>query len=151
VPAAALDDPEDALLDDMEAIVPLATRQLRSRGFTVGAEAGTFAVYVKALPEDDASASAARADALAGVEALRTALAGRTGADARVHINTTLHVGAVVLAGGSVKGGALMRLSSWVPECAVDGIAASTEMLEGLDVDSEPIEGAAALRLVAPR
>ncbi|MGE0396868.1 MAG: serine/threonine-protein kinase [Kofleriaceae bacterium] len=135
VAAGALDEPDEHLLDDMEAILPAATRELATHGFRVAFDASTSALFVLALPPDDAIA---RRDAVRVLCDLERSMAARSTRDARAALCFTLRTGQVLVSDdGSVRGGDLLGIASWVRPERVAGLVAYLPVIEGLALRTE--------------
>jgi eukaryotic-like serine/threonine-protein kinase len=150
VAPASLEDPDEALLADLEGVLPLAGGFHRARGFAAAMEAGNSLLMTVLLPDDRAEDATTRAQAVSAARELDAALVARPGRDARVHVNLVLHAGRVLIAGEKVKGGELMRLSAWVPDVNLDGVAGTAEALAGLDLATDPVAGGDGLLRILP-
>jgi serine/threonine-protein kinase len=135
VDPAALDEPSDSLLDDMESARPRADAALLAAGFLLVQETGTSTLFVRTLPDDAAAALAIRKKAVAAVAALWRAHSTRAPADARVELCVCLHVDVVWLDGPAIDGGPLFD-TSWAPETGA-GVFATVDVLDGTDVVSD--------------
>ena len=135
---ALLDEPPEALLDDMASILPTAEAFLVGHGFLLAYESGDSALYV--LPYDDKVAAAA-ASAHAGVidlaAMLLPTLRVRPGAHDGVHINLFLHVGDAYLMDGEVAGGSILDSTDWVltQETSRYGLYASNTFCRDVQLD----------------
>ena len=125
---AALAAPDESLLDDMDAIVPLAVEQLAAAGFRVAVDSGTAALLVLPLRAEDAGA---RARALACVSEAWRHIDERATKHPRVVVALVVHVDDAVLSGSKVRG-SVTRFATWVPG-TLDGVMASDAVLDGLD------------------
>jgi serine/threonine-protein kinase len=93
VPAQALDDPNDALLDDIDDAMDMASSELRMLGFVPFLEAGTRILYHRPIePGQPATLAQACDRALADARAVYRALASRPGSDARICVTLRLHL-----------------------------------------------------------
>ncbi|WP_437732359.1 serine/threonine-protein kinase [Sorangium sp. So ce1335] len=145
----AMEDPDDALLADMDDVLPLASRFLSARGFTAALETGNSLLFFRELAAPEASDRASRRDIVDTALLLERELRHRKGRDARVHVNVCLHAGQVLMRASEVVGGELMDVAAWAPEIELPGVTATQAMLDGLDLDAELLECAPALRRVA--
>jgi eukaryotic-like serine/threonine-protein kinase len=128
----AMAEPEERLLEDLEAVLPFATAELGRAGFQVVTETGTSLLLVLERPEDERQDDELRRAALATVATLHEGLQRREGRDERVHVRIWAHAGNVqIAAGGKVVAGGLLEVASWLPEVTVDGVFASPEALAG--------------------
>ncbi|XXX75123.1 serine/threonine-protein kinase [Sorangium sp. So ce134] len=144
----AADEPDDALLADMDEVLPLASRLLAARGFVAAMETGNTLLCFKELaaaPSDLAS----RREIVEAALLLERELLQRKGRDARVRVNLCLHAGPALVRASEFVGGELMDVEAWAPEAKLPGVLATAAMLDGLDVEAEPLEDAPGLRRVA--
>jgi len=130
VDPAALEDPDDALIDELEAISALARERLASRGFLLARQLGHTLLFVRLL---DSNPELARHLRRASLDASRDLAGELGGRDARVHVNLSLHAGTVGVVGDKLRPGPLLDAASWAPDERVDGVHASPEVLAGLD------------------
>ncbi|WP_437673402.1 serine/threonine-protein kinase [Sorangium sp. So ce131] len=136
----AMEDPDDALLTDMDEVLPLASRLMAAKGFGVALRTGNTLLLVKELAGPERSDGASRRAVVSAALALDGALGERRGRDARVHVSLCAHVGRALLRSSEVVGGELMDVEAWVPEAKRPGVAATAAMLDGLDLEAEPLE-----------
>jgi serine/threonine-protein kinase len=141
VAAGAVEDDAGAAWADVESLLEAAGDYLRPRGFLTALQTGNSALYARLLADEPSAELAERRDAVGAALALGRLLAGRAGRDPRVHLNLCVHVGRLLVAGDKVRGGALMRLASWVPDADLDGVVGSPTAFEGLALATDPIEG----------
>lgn len=100
---------DEALLGDLEAVLPAAERALAAAGFALALDLGTSAVFAS----HQCDAAAAVATALA----VWDQLACRPHRDRRVRIGICVHRAAATLLGAEVQSGTLLQPASWgVPE-----------------------------------
>jgi serine/threonine-protein kinase len=100
---------DEALIADLEAVLPAAERALSEHGLSLALDLGTSAVFI-APARDTAEVVQA---ALATWERLQQ----RPGRDARVRIGMCIHRGLATVAGDRVEPCALLRPESWgMPE-----------------------------------
>ncbi|MCG8417853.1 MAG: serine/threonine protein kinase [Proteobacteria bacterium] len=141
--ADALDEPDDALLDDLESLVPEAARVLEARGFLLAYERGNSALFVTSLPSDPAAEAALREQEVNTALSLLDVMRVRPTCDPRVRVNLYLHVDEAVIQGQQVKSGRLLDCSSWTPAVAGDHVVAggavfaSGDVLRGLGLKSQ--------------
>ncbi len=134
VPAADLEEPDESLLDDIEAIGKACADALRPAGFEPVLDASTTILFAR-VGDDDVVNVVTRVR-----ELLRT-LGARSHRDPRVEISFVIHVDAVLASQGVVKGGALLQLAAWVPVDRVPGIVAHRAVVETLGVPLESLSG----------
>ncbi|WP_437936221.1 serine/threonine-protein kinase [Sorangium sp. So ce341] len=145
----AADEPDDALLADMDAVLPRASRFLAARGFGAAMQTGNTLLFFKELAAPAPSDRASRREIVEAALLLERELSERGGRDARVHVNLCLHAGRALMRASEVVGGEVMDVEAWAPEVALPGVLATAAMLDGLDVDAEPLERAPELLRVA--
>ena len=105
---------DDALLDDVDAVLPLAERELAAGGFVFARDLGEAVLFVR--PDID------RAAARAAVRAAAAAVDARPGRDPRVAVRFVLHEADVVLVEGRASGGPLCDPAGWGLPDDADGI-----------------------------
>ncbi len=127
--------PDEALLDDLEAVLPAAVGALEAAGLRLAVQTGTSALLSTPRPDEAGEDARTRRGALIALGALVRRLAGRAGRDPRVRVRASAHVGrATIGPDGAIAGGELMQLASWVPDLDAAGVVASAEALAGLDL-----------------
>ena len=103
---------DEAVLQDLEAVMPEAERALGATGFAVAVDLSSSAVFVGRV-----SADAAIAAAQATWHALRH---GRR--HPRVQVGLCVHRGPLVFAGGEMQPSPLLRLVTWEVPDVIDGV-----------------------------
>lgn len=146
--ATAMEDPDDALLADMEEVLPLAIRIMTPKGFNVAVQTGNTMLLVTELAGTGLLEEASRREIVGAAIDLLRELDRRSSKDARVHVNICLHAGPVFTASARIIGGELMDLGAWVPDQAISGVVATPPILDGLELDIEPVEGSPGLARV---
>jgi serine/threonine-protein kinase len=141
VDADALEEPDEAVIADMEEVLPIAARIMEPKGFTIPVQTGNTMLFVTHLKGTGLHEQSARRDVIAAALELNLALLRRPGRDPRVNANIVLHAGAVFTTSEKVIGGELMDLGVWVPERCMPGVVATEAMLDGLEIDTRPVEG----------
>jgi hypothetical protein len=139
---ASLDEPDDRILADLDAILPRAAAILARRGLRPALELGNAALFVMELPGcgdggggvgGDGGAveveRVARAELLEAARSMHAELAERPGRDERIEVSVWLHAGPVVLDERGAWSGPLLDVAAWVPEVAAAGVHASEAML----------------------
>ncbi|WP_437958702.1 serine/threonine-protein kinase [Sorangium sp. So ce119] len=135
----ALEEPDAELLDDFEAVLPLALGALADAGFAAAVEAGTAALVTADRPLDPAGDQAARRRAVDAALSLMRRLDARAGRDPRVHVRLCVHAGELVAGtDGALTGGDLLELAAWLPEGTAHGVFASPAVLDGLGIAAQP-------------
>lgn len=131
----ALDEPDDRLLADIEAILPFVSSELNEAGLGLSSETGSSLLLTVDRSDDAARDEQARRSVVEAALAIHRRLAGRVGRDPRVHVRLCLHVGELLRnAEGASVGGELLEVARWVPDRADDGVFASPKALAGLGV-----------------
>lgn len=149
----AMDDPDEALLANMDEVLPLVARLLASKGFEATTQTGNttllFMDLESSLESTERSDTALRHEVVRAALDLERRLDQREGRDARVHVSICLHVGWVFMRTSRAIGGALMDLGAWLPRTPLPGVVATSAMLDGLALDAEPLDGAPGLSWIA--
>lgn len=131
--SGALDEPDDRLLLDIEAILPFVASELTEAGLSLVVETGSSLLFAVDRAEDPEQDKQARRGAVEAARAIYRRLEGRAGRDPRVHVRLCLHVGEVLSSPeGALTGGELLEVAGWVSDRAEDGVFASAEILGGL-------------------
>lgn len=130
---------DERLLDQMDAVLDEAERQLTDAGFHVGLEGSSSTLYVRVLPAGEDQESSERKESAAVVAKLYRTLVERYASGSPLHVNICLHRDYALVSDGVVNGGDLMRLERWAPEADQPGIVGSLAAFEGLDVNTEPV------------
>ena len=125
-----LEEPDECLLDAIDAVGTACANALRPVGFEAVLDASTTVLFVRPLGDDAEEAK----DVGDTIKRLRDVSALRP--DPRIAISIVVHVDAVLASRGVAKGGALLQLASWVPVHRVPGIVAQRALVPGLDVES---------------
>jgi serine/threonine-protein kinase len=129
------DDIDDALGDDISAILDLAEDELGEAGYTIAFTTGNSVLGVRVLPDDPAESVRARGAALAHALALHASIAARPGADPRAHPKICVHVDGLTLRSGAqvtVTGGALVNANAWAPLGDTDAVCATERAADGV-------------------
>ena len=127
--ADTADADSDQLLDDVSAVLDAAEQKLREGGWQLPLQTGNALLAAKVLPEPEATAGPARAQARHVAQTLFEDFASRPGAHADVHVNICLHVdGAEVKESGDVPGGKeivggeITSIAKWAPQENIAGV-----------------------------
>ena len=127
------DDLDDALGDDLGAVLDLAEDRLRRAGFALAQVTGNGILGVRVEPVGEGVA--ARRAALVAAVALHGALGARRLPDPRIHANVLVHAADVVVREAprlEIVGGALLMTSAWAAREALSGVVATPAAVEGL-------------------
>lgn len=141
---ASIDDPDEALLASLDALLPRASAALAGLGLRPALEMGDAVLYLLDLPPDAAAARAARADLLAAALALHDDLAARSGAGGRIEVTLCLHAGLPEPSAAPLPPmlehteSTLLDVAAWVPDPPVPGVHASPGMLAGTPYAAGP-------------
>jgi hypothetical protein len=134
----ALGDEDEARLAELESALPLATTELGAAGMVVVQETSTRALLVD--PEE-ASPERRRRVLDAASEAFARVAAGPA-KRGRIALGLAVHEGELLLgAEGTLLGGGLLDLASWVP-AAPAGVIASSALVEDREPRADPVLGA---------
>ncbi|MBK7197562.1 MAG: serine/threonine protein kinase [Myxococcales bacterium] len=131
----AMADPDDALLADLEGLLPLAEARLTAAGYPVALHGGNLLLAARAIDGDDALA---RTGAIEVGRAVAAALEARPDRDPRVGFVCVVHAAVALCAGDQVRAGDLTDVAYWSPDPEVRGLVATRAALDGL-----PVVGAA--------
>lgn len=110
-PSSALDE---ALLTDLEGVLPAAERLLGEHGFALAVDLGSSAVFVSTTGTAD--------DHLAAARAVLHQLDRRPARDPRVRVGLCVHHGVASLHGSEVEPGPLLRPATWNIPDDLDGV-----------------------------
>jgi predicted Ser/Thr protein kinase len=103
------DELDEALIADLEGVLPAVERQLGERGFALALDLGTSALFVAPGHDPAAGVNAA----IAAWDALEA----RTGRDPRVRVGLCVHRGVATVTGHRIEPCALLRPETWgMPE-----------------------------------
>ncbi|MEZ4403813.1 MAG: serine/threonine-protein kinase [Kofleriaceae bacterium] len=127
----AMLDPDQAMLDDLDGLLPLAQARLVDAGFPVVLHGGNLVLAAHPVAADDAGP---RTAAIELARAVAAALDARPARDPRVEFVVAVHAGTALCAGDEVRGGDLIDLAYWSPDPSVRGVVATRAALEGLPV-----------------
>jgi serine/threonine-protein kinase len=114
---------DEALLGDLEAVLPAAERALAAAGFSLALDLGSSAVFARHHCSPD--------DAVATALALWDQLAARPQRDPRVRVGLCVHRASATFHGAEIRAGTLLRPASWgIPE-DIEGVWATSAIREG--------------------
>jgi serine/threonine-protein kinase len=114
---------DEALVNDLEAVLPAAERALAAAGFALALDLGSSAVF--AHPGCDAH------HAIATAIAVWDELAHRRQRDHRVRIGICVHRAQATFQGAEIRSGTLLRPASWGIPDELDGVWATSAVAEG--------------------
>lgn len=127
----AMDEPDDALLADLESLLPSAEAQLASAGYPAIFHSGNLLLTGRPVGGDDAPA---RHAAIEDARRLAAALDARPDRDPRVGFVVVVHFGTALCAGDAIRAGDLTDVAYWTPDPEVRGTVATRAALDGLPV-----------------
>lgn len=130
-----LAEPDDALLVDLDNLLPLAESLLDAAGYTAAVQSGNVTLWAKPLPDDDAPA---REAAVQLARDVANALDARPDRDPRVGFVVVAHAAIALCEGDAIRAGDLCDIAQWTPDPDLRGPLATEAALDGL-----PITGAA--------
>jgi serine/threonine protein kinase len=129
---------DDAMLYDMESVLPLAWSYLRDHGCLLAYENGNSGLFVRPLAPDSAFGDRFRRESVDLATRLLHALQRRPGRVPQVAVSVHLHLGEVELADSIVTGGPLLDLPLWVAsisnQVSADILLGSAAVVANLDV-----------------
>jgi hypothetical protein len=114
---------DEALLTDLEAVLPAAERALAAAGFALALDLGSSAVFA----HHGCDAQRAIATALA----VWDQLAARPHRDPRVRIGICVHRAAATLHGAEIRSGTLLKPATWGIPDDLDGVWATAAAGDG--------------------
>jgi hypothetical protein len=114
---------DEALVTDLEAVLPAAERALAAAGFALALDLGASAVFAHHHCDAD--------HAVATAIAVWDQLAQRRHRDPRVRIGICVHRAAAVFHGTEIRSGTLLRPASWGIPDEIDGVWATAAVGDG--------------------
>jgi len=114
---------DEAVLGDLEAVLPAAERALAAAGFALALDLGSRAVFARHACSGD--------DALVTALAVWDQLAARPHRDARVAIGICVHRAPATFQGAEIRAGTLLRPASWGIPDEIDGVWATCAVVGG--------------------
>ncbi len=127
----AMDEPDDALLVDLEALLPSAEQALAAAGYPPVFHSGNLLLTGRPVGADDA---ADRHAAIDQARALAALLDARPARDPRVGFVVVVHFGTALCADDAIRAGDLTDVAYWTPDPSVRGTVATRAALDGLPV-----------------
>ncbi|WP_437733531.1 serine/threonine-protein kinase [Sorangium sp. So ce1335] len=142
VDASHLEEPDDALLADLEVVLPFIAAELTNAGLMSAAETGTSVLFTARRPDEPASDVASRRRLVDAALSIDQRLRARAGRDPRIHVRLCLHAGELLDAGEAAPmAGKLLEVAAWVPDEVEDGVFASPEVLAELALSTMDVVG----------
>jgi serine/threonine-protein kinase len=134
VEAMDLEDPDESLVDAIEAVGSAWSDALRAARFEPILDASTTVLFVRVVDGDEATQ-------VADTVARARELLRRPVPDPRIAISVVIHTDSVLAAQNVAKGGALLQLAAWIPTERVVGLVAQRRVVDGLDLEVESMGG----------
>jgi eukaryotic-like serine/threonine-protein kinase len=113
---------DEAVLGDLESVLPAAERALAAAGFALALDLGSSAVFARHPCSAD--------DAVATAIAVWDQLAQRPHRDARVRIGLCVHRASATFHGTEIRAGTLLRPASWGIPDEIEGVWATSAIVE---------------------
>jgi serine/threonine-protein kinase len=133
-----LAEPDDALLADLDGLLPLAETQLAAAGLAPVLQGGNLALWARPLPAGTDDDPAARAAVVELTRQVAAVLDARPARDPRVEHVVVAHFATALCEGDTIRAGELCDVATWTPDPDVLGPVATEAVLDGL-----PVTGAA--------
>jgi len=129
---AELDDPDDDVLDDVDAVLARGREVLTGRGLAVALETGNALLAAVTLPAAPAARAERRAELIAAVLDLAAQLDARDGKSEHVRVALTVHsdLAAARPADPRRLSGDLLRLTEWTDGHPGEGVVATAAALD---------------------
>ena len=141
----ALEDPDDEVLDEVDAVIDLARRALAAVSLSIALESGNALLAACTLPAAAAARLERRGEILAAVLALADRLEARPGRSGHVGVALTVHtdVATVRAADPHRLSGDLLKVADWTDGHPGAGLVVTGVALEGLAdrFRAEPLAG----------
>ncbi|HWN71276.1 MAG TPA: serine/threonine-protein kinase [Haliangium sp.] len=129
---------DDAMLDDMESVMPLAWSFLRDHDCLLAYENGNSGLFVRPLAPDAGFGDRFRRESVDLATRLLHALQRRPGRAPQVAVSVHLHLGEIEISDSTVTGGPLLDLPLWVAsisnQVSADLLLGSAAVVANLDV-----------------
>jgi len=131
-----LAEPDDALLADLDNLLPLAESLLDAAGYTAAVQGGNLTLWAKPLPDDETAESAARESAVQLTRQIAAALDARPDRDPRIGYAVVAHAAIALCDGDAIRAGDLCDVAHWTPDPDLRGPLATEAALDGLPIAS---------------
>jgi len=149
----SLEDPDDAVLDEVDEVLRLAREGLAAANLALALETGNAVLFAATLPAASRARSEKRAELVSAVLALARRIDARPGRSRHVRVAFTLNVATSTARGSEPSriSGDLLRLSEWTDVHPGEGVVATASAVEGLDavLRGAPLPGRPDRRLLA--
>jgi eukaryotic-like serine/threonine-protein kinase len=135
VDSSAMEEPDDALLLDLETVLPSAASILNEAGLIPIVETGNNLLLVIAAPDDPSLWSSLRKRVVETVTQAYERSLVRPGRDMRIRLTFAATSGSLVTnADGALIDGGLLDPTAWLPAYQGEGVLLSKTLTEGLEV-----------------
>ncbi len=129
-----LADPDDALLADLDGLLPLAETMLEAGGLRPAVQGGNLTLWARPLAgADDPAAREAAVELACQISA---ALEARPDRDPRVGYVAVAHVAIALCDSDGVRAGDLCDVAGWTPDPVERGALATEAALDGLPISA---------------
>jgi serine/threonine-protein kinase len=135
---ADADDPDDALLDDMETVLTLSRGHLQVDAYQEVIETNNSVLLVRPIKPEDSYAALAK-----DIWTLVSALNARPNRDQRVHFNVCVHTCEDAMVGNQVVNQTeVTQLTTWTKSKPLNGVIGTEASAKRLAAKAIPIQGA---------
>lgn len=140
VEAGAMEDPDDALLLDLETVLPSAASVLNDAGLIPIVETGNNLLLVVAAPDDPALWPSLRKRVVETVIQANERALERPGRDMRIRLTFAATTGSIITnADGALIGGGLLDPIAWLPAYQGEGVLLSNTLTEGMSIPCKTV------------
>jgi len=135
VDSSAMEDPDEALLLDLETVLPSAASILNEAGLVPIVETGNNLLLVIAAPDDPSLWPSLRKRVVETVLQAHDRALERAGRDMRIRLTFAATSGSLITnADGALIGGGLLDPIAWLPTYQGEGVLLSKTLTEGLEI-----------------
>jgi hypothetical protein len=131
-----VDEPDDALLDDVGQVLDAADATVRALGLSVAMQTASAILAVAVLPTDASADTARRHEVVEAAKALAAKLVRRPRADPRLSLRMAVNADDAVVREGpqgvSPESGALLQVDAWATHPVGDGLEVTDSALAPL-------------------
>jgi serine/threonine-protein kinase len=129
-----LAEPDDALLADLDGLLPTAEILLAGAGLSPVVQGGNLTLWARPLPPDVTDDAEARAATIELARRISATLDARPSRDPRVDHVVVAHFATALCEGDTIRAGELCDVADWTPDPDVLGPVATEAALDGLPV-----------------
>lgn len=138
VEPGAMEEPDEALLLDLEMVLPGVTSVLNDAGLVPIVETGNNLLLVVAAPDDPILWSSLRKRVVEMVLLAHEKAQDRPGRDMRIRLTFAATTGSLVTnADGALIGGGLLDPIAWLPTYQGEGVLLSKTLTEGIEINGK--------------